>query len=313
MFFKETILGPVLHKIAYVSSASSVRARRQPGGRIITFHGLGHPRYPAGVFEAQLLYLSRHFSIVPLARIVHQVRTRARPDPGEIALTFDDGLRNHYLIGYPLLQRLGLPATFFVCPGLIDKGQWQWPYEVRARLALLSDPRLNRFARTVGAPSAGREQLEEWMKTLPRKIRLDVEGRIRALTLLFKPTPEQHAMFDTMTWEELRSLDPRLITIGSHTASHPILTTLDPEELHEEIWGSRRWLEEKLQRDVDFFCYPNGDHDDLVVRPVRDCYLAAVTTRSGFVLPGDDLHLLPRISTAEQLPYLAWRLHRPTA
>jgi peptidoglycan/xylan/chitin deacetylase (PgdA/CDA1 family) len=35
---------------------------------------------------------------------------------GELALTFDDGLRNQFELAYPALRRLGTPATFFVCP-----------------------------------------------------------------------------------------------------------------------------------------------------------------------------------------------------
>lgn len=38
--------------------------------------------------------------------------------PGTAVLTFDDGWRNWMTTALPLLQRLGLRATFFLCPGL---------------------------------------------------------------------------------------------------------------------------------------------------------------------------------------------------
>jgi peptidoglycan/xylan/chitin deacetylase (PgdA/CDA1 family) len=40
------------------------------------------------------------------------------PQPGEAVLTFDDGWRDSLTVAAPLLNRLGVRATFFVCPGL---------------------------------------------------------------------------------------------------------------------------------------------------------------------------------------------------
>ena len=39
-----------------------------------------------------------------------------------ILLTFDDGLMNNYTDCYPLLQKYGAKATFFVCPRFIESG-----------------------------------------------------------------------------------------------------------------------------------------------------------------------------------------------
>jgi peptidoglycan/xylan/chitin deacetylase (PgdA/CDA1 family) len=116
-----------------------------------------------------------------------------------------------------------------------------------------------------------------------------------------------------MNWDELRSIDPGLVTIGSHTVNHPILTTLQPDELSFEILTSRRLLEEKLGRPVEYFCYPNGSYNKTVLEEVRRTYRAAVSTEVGFVKQSSDLQCLPRIGIAQNLSLLAWRLHRPTA
>ena len=39
-------------------------------------------------------------------------------------LTFDDGFRNWLTAAAPLLQRLGVRATFYVCPGLLGGRHW---------------------------------------------------------------------------------------------------------------------------------------------------------------------------------------------
>lgn len=318
MSIKARVVAPILHRMAYVSGRSAARAQQQRVGRILMFHGIDnrHRRhYPVAVFEEQLAYLTERFKIVPFAVMVQHL---SDPDvdtsiSGEIAITFDDGLRNNYTVAYPLLRRLRVPATFFVCPGLIEQRRWQWTHEVIERLKSLGEAQRAWTARDVGAPSGSAEGLKEWMKTLPTPRRLAVEECVRVRTPHFAPTEEQRRRFDPMTWDELRSLDPRLITVGSHTLTHPILTTLTAAEAAGEIHESRRWLETKLGRSVEYFCYPDGSHNEAIVQIVQESYRAAVTTVAGFVRAGDDLHRLRRIPTTKQLSLLAWRLHRPTA
>jgi peptidoglycan/xylan/chitin deacetylase (PgdA/CDA1 family) len=151
------------------------------------------------------------------------------------------------------------------------------------------------------------------MKTLPIGRRTAVEEGVRARTRHFTPTKEQRRCFDPMTWDELGSLDPGLITVGSHSLTHPVLTTLTRAEAAVEIHESRRWLGTKLGRPVEYFCYPDGAYDDSIVEMVKCGYRAAVTSIAGFVRASDDLHRLQRIPAADRLSLMAWRLHRPTA
>ena len=157
------------------------------------------------------------------------------------------------------------------------------------------------------------EALVSRLKALPLEARSAAEARIREATQGFAPGATEEERYDVMTWEDAAGLDPALITIGSHTSTHPILPMLDAAEQETEIAGSRRLLEERLHRTVNLFCYPNGSRDPAVAALVRKHYRAAVTTHTGFVWPGDDACTLARIGTAASLPLLAWRLHRPSA
>jgi peptidoglycan/xylan/chitin deacetylase (PgdA/CDA1 family) len=311
MSMKTRLAAPILH----ISGGSAVLARRQRVGRILMFHGIDEGHYPAALLEANLAYLSRHFKIVPLAVMVEQL---SEPDahasiPGEIVITFDDGLRNNFTRAYPVLRRLGVPATFFVCPGLIEEHRWQWTHEVVERLGSLGEKQRAEIAADVEAPTASAEGLKQWMKALPVHRREVVEDCVRARTRHFAPTEAQRRRFDPITWDELRRLDPRLVTVGSHTLTHPMLDTVTAAAAELEIRESRRWLERELDREVAHFCYPDGAHDESIVRLVREHYRSAVTTVPGFVRAGDNLHRLQRIPAAEQPFLLAWRLHQPQA
>lgn len=57
--------------------------------------------------------------------------------------------------------------------------------------------------------------------------------------------------------------------LGSHTITHPDLTTLGPAQLEREVAGSRQILERRFGVRVDNFCYPSGRYDDSVISAVR--------------------------------------------
>jgi peptidoglycan/xylan/chitin deacetylase (PgdA/CDA1 family) len=301
------------HHISYVSGLSAAVARRQSCSRIIMYHGISGK--DTDLFADQLSYLATNFRIVSLARMLDRISDQTAASAEEIVLTFDDGLRNNLTQVYPLLKKFNAPATFFVCPGLITCGKWLWNHEARCRLQTLGQIRLKELARHLSAPSHSVEGLISWMKTLPFQERRRAEEFIGVASRRFRPSVTQHAAYDMMSWNELRSLDSDLISIGSHSYSHPILTTLHNDQLEFELRESRRQLEEKLDRPVPYFCYPNGACDSRVHAAAQKFYSAAVSTQSGTVRSDQSLdpHRLPRIPTANTTALLAWRLHRPGA
>lgn len=250
----------------------------------------GTPRADAAALERQLRVVSLAFPIVPLEELAAKKSRRPR-----VALTFDDGLRSNVEVAYPILRKLGISATFFVCPGLIDAGQWLWNHEARQRLLTLDKNLLAELAGHVGAP-AEVEAFVEWMKTLDIARRREVEKEIRAATPGFKPTDAQRAEYDLAGWSELKSLDPRVVTIGSHTMTHPILTSLTTEETDAEMRESRVELEKRMAREVSIFCYPNGNLNEGALASARRYYRSAVTVEPGRLEGDIDMHQLPRFA-----------------
>jgi peptidoglycan/xylan/chitin deacetylase (PgdA/CDA1 family) len=63
-----------------------------------------------------------------------------------------------------------------------------------------------------------------------------------------------------LTWEEVYALSTEsLITIGSHTNTHPFLSQISDSDVQREIIGSKRLIEDKIGVEVKYFCYPSGD------------------------------------------------------
>lgn len=298
--------------LMYASGDALHRALAVGLPRILMYHEIADGYLPPARFAWQLRYLRRHFEPVSLGELMDRV-TRGAIRGREVALTFDDGVRNHYEAVWPRLRELRMPATFFVCPGLIDSGAWIWRADLRQRLKLLDSPTRARLARESGCSDDTPQALMEWTKSIPADACADFRARVAALTQGYAPTAAQTALFAPMTWDQIQRLDPALITIGSHTRTHPLLSTLPRAELEDEIVGSRQALEARLSRPVEFFCYPNGITTPAAVECVRSHYRAAVSIYNGFVQADGDRALLPRIPADGSRATFVRRLHRPGA
>jgi peptidoglycan/xylan/chitin deacetylase (PgdA/CDA1 family) len=92
-------------------------------GAVLVYHGLGPPDEGRLLItrerlEAQVRYLQkRGYSF----RTADELVGDGPPGEGTVVLTFDDGFRSWLTDVAPLLERLGVRATFFVSPGLLGR------------------------------------------------------------------------------------------------------------------------------------------------------------------------------------------------
>ena len=113
-------------------------------------------------------------------------------------------------------------------------------------------------------------------------------------------------------WRELREMsDSNLITIGSHTKSHPWIpsASVDEEKLWDELAHSKEILEKGLGKPVDFICYPNGGFNDLAKETAKKAgYKGAFTTNPAKKSGIDDIYAIRRIkmSSTSVNPVILW-------
>jgi peptidoglycan/xylan/chitin deacetylase (PgdA/CDA1 family) len=87
--------------------------------------------------------------------------------------------------------------------------------------------------------------------------------------------------------DELRGLNPTLVTIGSHTATHARMTTLNEQEALRELRDSREKLSKILDREVKTFCFPYGAYDEKLIPACREAgYDRVFTCTPEFANPG---------------------------
>lgn len=126
----------------------------------------------------------------------------------------------------------------------------------------------------------------------------------------------------TMDWTELKELTSRGFEIGSHTVTHPHLTTLSDAELDRELGDSRLRIEDELGRPCRLLAYPYGEHDARVHAAARRCGYGAAfalwpgsTAANPYALPRVDIYrrdslLRATMKTSFLKPYASALLSR---
>ncbi|MFP5393771.1 MAG: polysaccharide deacetylase family protein [Gammaproteobacteria bacterium] len=267
-------------------------------------------------FRWQMALLSQCFNVLALPEALARLADGTLP-PRAVCITFDDGYRSVHDLALPILKEFGLPATVFVTSGYVGAGD-MWNDRIIAAVQALPDGELDLSELGLGAYSlaslgdrkATVGRLTEASKYLPPGARGDLIAR---LDQLMGQADSEGLM---LTPEMVRTLAREGMTIGAHTISHPILTSLDDASSHLEIAGGKRQLEDIVGRPVTLFAYPNGkvgkDFDERHVRMAREAgFEAAFTTEVGAIGRAHDRYQLPRSRPWDGTPFMfAMRLLR---
>lgn len=100
-----------------------------------------------------------------------------------------------------------------------------------------------------------------------------------------------------MDWKQIKIISWGNISFGAHTKNEAYLPSLKTRELlWDEIAGSKKIIQKKLGKSVDYFCYPTGGFTEEIKLIVEEAgYKGACTTNRGFAELNKDLYELKRI------------------
>jgi len=219
---------------------------------------------PRDYFADFLRDLKAHGAPVSMDDIVAERRDGTPLPSHAFAITFDDGFENNLSVAAPILEEMGIPATFYVTTDFIDSNRMSWidriEYAVEQRAEGTMDLPWGR--RQFGTDAERRAFLDDVRLQVKSTPGLDAEAVATAIQsqLGFPETwASDHPLDRKLTWDQLGELAaPDLFTIGGHTHTHAILAFLDDETLAWEIDHSLALLREKAGLAVHHYSYPEG-------------------------------------------------------
>lgn len=266
------------------------------------------------LFERHLQYMKKRFIPVTFKDVAAMRRGIATVDY-PVIVTIDDGYADFIERAFPLLKAYNFPATLFVTTRFVDGDSWLWPdiinYAVlktnRDKL-VLSDFGISLPVDTEQRKKKARTLLQEFYKKLPlqaKKHFLKELPKTLGITVPEIPTED----FRAVTWRQLKECCRDLVEVGSHTLHHHILSDLENGNVQVEVEESKKQIEEKLDRPVMAFAYPNGmegdyrESDKKIIK--KSGYLFAVSCTYGFNSLTSDPFALKRIAAPSELPAFA--------
>jgi peptidoglycan/xylan/chitin deacetylase (PgdA/CDA1 family) len=226
----------------------------------------------------------------------------------------DDGYANTQLAA-DVLEDLRLPWTLFVSTEHIDTGAPNPMFQARRFLHHAPDgvyrvPHVAQPIHLNGARAAAAEDVAQSIRLLPAEAARETIGAMTAA--LGKNDAAQDSSYECerfLTWDELRALHGRGVTIGAHAHWHWAM------HRREDIAFIRQQAKiprERIEAEVGqcrYFAYPFGNQRDVSAtawRAVRDAgYEYAFTTLGGTLSGTQNPWLLPRYGLQAQEPHLA--------
>jgi peptidoglycan/xylan/chitin deacetylase (PgdA/CDA1 family) len=222
--------------------ARRLRAAR-PGGVIVCGHTL-----TAEQTRFQVEVLGRWFEFIHHDDLMARLeRPGSRPF---CLLTFDDGKRSNATELAPELERLGVPAAFYVVTQFLSGGAPLW-FDRQAGLV-----------RTLGYTPPGLD-----LPTLKRLPLASVHERVDRACAQHSVTPDmQSDDVRPMSWDDARRMARQGFTIGAHSVSHSVLTNETEADALSDIDHSVATVSAELGAPCSTFAFPNGNYTERLAR-----------------------------------------------
>jgi peptidoglycan/xylan/chitin deacetylase (PgdA/CDA1 family) len=327
-----------LFRLCRFLTRSHVRILCYHGGSIGDEHSFNSLLFCRAEFlDARLRWLiDNGFTLISLKDAVAMaVGDSARPHCPTV-LTFDDGWFSTYKILHPVVHRLDLPATLYLCTSYFADG---WPnLDVTLNYLIWRSQRRQAEIQGVHADvdgtydlseGDGRERLVDAARAWIRQNFNTREGVCSALEqfaaqLGVAPIELDLASrrFDFATAHELMTMRQQGWSIELHGHAHHYPSGR-ASELKLDLETCRSEIRNSGLGEASHYCYPSGDHDDVAHDVLSELGIkSAVTCQSGLIekangrtkfylprfLDGGDIHVLEFESEMTGFGHLLRRL-----
>jgi peptidoglycan/xylan/chitin deacetylase (PgdA/CDA1 family) len=207
-----------------------------------------------------------------------------------ISLTYDDGSANQFKVALPIMNRLGLPATFYINTGNISGSEYQRKFIGRPVDQIIRETETiptnaeNLFERASAIRMLGNYEIREhhtragslWESGRKEAAFEEIDKGyelIRAdksLQTIYQPQPSD------LTWDDLNEYVSGGHEFASHTISHPRLSVMDEANLLYELEKSKEDILKNMGPEHTFSVEcPYGTEDERVMEYMYERYEAS--------------------------------------
>ena len=280
---------------------------------ILTYHGIScYERFlspyhiPKSAFLKHLSYLRRKkYKFIQLTDWIKIISNKKVIKHKYIILTCDDGYKTTIKIVYRILKRLGLCGQVFIISDYIGSDNLLWGDFIIVFLRNFASSKFKFIFKNqlIEYPLDSEKCIQKAILDILKKFELlnNIEkvSHLDQFNIQEKNIDVQKIASDFLiaNWEEIKSLDERVLKVGCHTRTHAQLNEFSSEEeFFQELIESKIKIEEKIHYPITDLCYPFGSYNKKIIHYAKNYgYLTGVTVTEGFNSINDDLFQLKRI------------------
>lgn len=194
------------------------------------------------------------------------------------AITFDDGFYNNYSIAAPILNKLKLPTTFYVTTDFINFNHTSWIDRIEIFLEKIKmNIKVKTFFGDFIIENSSKSKIffldkvrtnvKKNLKINPYKFSNDL---IKQINNYSNYKTSKSILDRKMNWRHVKILSNNpLFTIGGHSKSHKIFSSLSMTELKKDIKYSIKTINKKLNTRIKHYSYPEGLKNTYSNREIR--------------------------------------------
>ena len=239
-----------------------------------------------------LSYMGDGYCFVSLDSMVGNLKKMRWPWHRKmVSISFDDGFRDIYEYAYPIFKKYNIPFTIYLTTAFPDGKAEIWWIQLEQLIAnnttlVVQDKEYQ--CRT-------EDEKSQLFNDLIQQICQSSDTPSRVFKLWFADYQMDIANL-VLTWDELSEmLVSGLLTVGSHTQSHPMLTKIPTEEVRQELLESKNIIEQHLSTPVNHFSYPHSAYNMEIANELRLIgYKSATLGYGGSIRRGMEAMLLNR-------------------
>lgn len=197
-------------------------------------------------FENDLEYLCKYYYPVSAETVYNIIRYQKKPEKPCFHLTFDDGLKEIYTVIAPILEKKGIPATFFINTGFINNKALFYRYKVSLVIEELNaNPQLiKNISATTGIKSTNLSIIKKQLLSLTYNQSKLIDEIASALNIDFESYLCKHAPY--LNEDEIKTLKSKGFQIASHSVDHPNFKDISIDEQKDRIENAFVFLQEKF-------------------------------------------------------------------
>ncbi len=227
-------------------------------------------------------FLKNGFHFISVDELYDILHNGKKIPSSAVVFTVDDGWKENKDNIVAVAEEYKIPVTIFITTDPVENGGGYWvSYVFQAKQNNLNYPTLSA------------------LKMLPNDERLTITNEIKTKFTLPR---------EALSIDELKQISKsKYITLGSHTISHPFLTSCSEDQSRKEITESKLILEKWLHKDVNSFAYPFGNYNDKEIELLKKAnYNLSFSTKSEYLTKecANILYSLPRFEVADNDSYL---------